>query len=331
MKIFLFIITLSLFGCANAINQLIDKGGDEKAAGEYLSGYVPDLDDGINAYNTRDYAAALKIMLPLADKNIPRAEHVLGELYFNGYGVEKDMEKGLMFYRLAAYHGEALAKLKLGFIYENGQAKAQDDPHADDWYTPHDITLDKLKIDELVALANKGNKEAQYLVGRAYRDGDLGVKVDSYLASVWFEKSYESGYWQANLSTQKALKTDAEKRASEAEKKASEKYYEYKKNNENGVANIKKITPYNYGRSVDGKQNLNGGYDPSVSNNIKNDKKNYSGGYDPNDSINKKNEMNASERATPSLDMSEAKRKCLDLGFKPKTEKFGKCVLELSK
>jgi hypothetical protein len=37
------------------------------------------------------------------------------------------------------------------------------------------------------------------------------------------------------------------------------------------------------------------------------------------------------EKTSSPLDLSTAKRKCSDLGFKPKTEKFGRCVLELSK
>ena len=34
---------------------------------------------------------------------------------------------------------------------------------------------------------------------------------------------------------------------------------------------------------------------------------------------------------SPAVDIASAKKKCEELGFKPKTEKFGKCVLELTK
>ena len=53
--------------------------------------------------------------------------------------------------------------------------------------------------------------------------------------------------------------------------------------------------------------------------------------YDTIDTSNIKIEASPPEKTSSPLDLSTAKRKCSDLGFKPKTEKFGKCVLELSK
>lgn len=52
----------------------------------------------------------------------------------------------------------------------------------------------------------------------------------------------------------------------------------------------------------------------------------------PNSSSNIQQESPVVESFTkPSITMDNAKSKCTDLGFKPKTEKFGKCVLELTK
>ena len=53
------------------------------------------------------------------------------------------------------------------------------------------------------------------------------------------------------------------------------------------------------------------------------------GGYAPS-SEDKSNSSN--QLPLPQVkDLSIAKKQCEELGFKPKTEKFGKCVLELSK
>lgn len=52
-----------------------------------------------------------------------------------------------------------------------------------------------------------------------------------------------------------------------------------------------------------------------------------SNGYVPQQSLQVQNY----ETSPPKLSMDQAKYQCKDLGFKPGTEKFGNCVLELSK
>ena len=44
-------------------------------------------EDGQAAYDRQDYAAALKLRLPLAEQGDPRAEDDLGAMYEHGQGV----------------------------------------------------------------------------------------------------------------------------------------------------------------------------------------------------------------------------------------------------
>ena len=83
---------------------------------------------------------------------------------------------------------------------------------------------------------------------------------------------------------------------------------------------IVEIKPQNDSAALRAKSNESkggGGYDTTA------------GGYDPSDATNIKPTLH--DKDSSPLDLSSAKKKCEELGFKPKTEKFGKCVLELSK
>lgn len=56
------------------------------------------------------------------------AAYRLGQLFMNGtWGVEKDEEKGIEWYRLAGKHGFHQAQVKLGYMYESGRSGANED------------------------------------------------------------------------------------------------------------------------------------------------------------------------------------------------------------
>jgi hypothetical protein len=79
---------------------------------------------------------------------------------------------------------------------------------------------------------------------------------------------------------------------------ASKKYYEYKAINEKEFAKRKEVET---------------AYDPSGK-----------GGYTP-------EKISSASTTVAFSDLQSAKKQCAELGFKPKTEKFGSCVLELRK
>ncbi len=69
-----------------------------------------DFNRGLEAYNRKNYAAALEEWLPLAENGHARAQHDVGRMYFLGYGVSQNAVKAYMWVYLA---GTLEAKWKL--------------------------------------------------------------------------------------------------------------------------------------------------------------------------------------------------------------------------
>ena len=68
-----------------------------------------DFAKGWAAYETADYATALKEWKPLAEAGHTDAQYNLGELYATGKGVAQDRPLGLYWISLAALRGHELA------------------------------------------------------------------------------------------------------------------------------------------------------------------------------------------------------------------------------
>ena len=67
------------------------------------------LEDGLAAAQRQDYATALRLWKPLADKGDANAQNNLGTMYQWGQGVAQDYKEAVRLYRLAAAHGFAIA------------------------------------------------------------------------------------------------------------------------------------------------------------------------------------------------------------------------------
>ncbi len=94
----------------------------------------PDYKTGMKAYKAKDYKAALKEWMPLAEQDDPKAQNSLGFMYLNGRGIAKDKAKAVFWFRKAADHGNARAQGNLGIMYENGWGVAKNDTKAVYWY-----------------------------------------------------------------------------------------------------------------------------------------------------------------------------------------------------
>ena len=80
-----------------------------------------DYQKGLDAAQNGNYTAALKEWRPLAEQGHSESQFVLGLLYRNGKGVEKDFSTAIKWYLLAAENGHAKAQAKLGYMYVNGE------------------------------------------------------------------------------------------------------------------------------------------------------------------------------------------------------------------
>ena len=92
-----------------------------------------DYQKGLDAAQNGNYTAALKEWRPLAEQGHSESQFVLGLLYRNGKGVEKDFSTAIKWYLLAAENGHAKAQAKLGYMYVNGEGVNKDYVRAYMW------------------------------------------------------------------------------------------------------------------------------------------------------------------------------------------------------
>ena len=92
------------------------------------------LEDGIAAYRAKDYAKALELWRPLADKGDAAAQYQIATLYAEGKGVEQSDATAAAWYQKAAEQGHAEAQYNLAVSYAEGLGVKQDDAAAVKWF-----------------------------------------------------------------------------------------------------------------------------------------------------------------------------------------------------
>ncbi len=142
-------------------------------------------EDGEAAYQRGDYATAIRLLRPLADKGNAWAQILLGDLSDKGQGVPQDYAKAAMWYRKAAEKGNADAQIRLAEMYYFGRGvpdAPQDYAKAAMWYRK---------------AADKGNADAQIRLGEMYKNGK-GVPQDFVQAHMWFNLAASTPCVSAN-------------------------------------------------------------------------------------------------------------------------------------
>jgi TPR repeat protein len=117
-----------------------------------------------------DYAKALKLAQPLAEDGNPRAEAIVGAVYYRGRGAAQNDAEAATWFKRAAEHGDAVARFQLGVMYGEGRGVPQDFAEAARWYE---------------RAADQGDAQAQYNLGLAYARGE-GVTQNIVEAHKWF-------------------------------------------------------------------------------------------------------------------------------------------------
>ena len=72
--------------------------------------FSADYNKGWEAYNSGDYATALREWRPFAEQGDAVAQSNLGAMYYNGQGVSQDYKTALKWYTLAAEQGDVSAQ-----------------------------------------------------------------------------------------------------------------------------------------------------------------------------------------------------------------------------
>ncbi len=71
-----------------------------------IAAWAGDFDDGIAAYDKKDYSTALSKFKSAAMQGHASSQANLGVMYFKGEGVAQDFLRALMWFNLAAENGE---------------------------------------------------------------------------------------------------------------------------------------------------------------------------------------------------------------------------------
>lgn len=171
------------------------------------------LDEGITAFNQKDYARALRELLPLAERGnaraqmyvagmyqfgysvprnpqsafkwyhraaaqgLPWAQYNLASMYYDGKGTDRDYAKAMKWYREAARQGIPDAQFNLGYMYEHGQGASQSYADALDWYR---------------RAARYAHPGALHNLGVMYMQGK-GTSPDPVKAYMWFDLAEGAG------------------------------------------------------------------------------------------------------------------------------------------
>ncbi len=176
------------------------------------------FDNATKAYEYKDYATALKLIRPLAEKGNAKAQYNLGLMYYEGDGVRADLNETFKWYTLAANQGNANAQHGLGYMYEKGYGVKQDYGEAVKWYKfaanqgygfsqhnlgvmyQHGLSVQQDYVEAMKwfkLAASQHVYESEFNIGQIYKEGGFGIQQDSNEAVKWFKLSAEHGYVNA--------------------------------------------------------------------------------------------------------------------------------------
>ena len=139
--------------------------------------FSADFQKGVDAYESGDYATALREWTPLAEQGNADAQVNLGVMYRKGEGVPQNDKTAVKWYTLAAEQGNASAQFNLGVMYDEGEGVPQNDKTAVKWYNLAASQGDKdaTKYRDFVAKrmtpadVSKAQRLAQKCVKKNYR------------------------------------------------------------------------------------------------------------------------------------------------------------------
>jgi TPR repeat protein len=134
--------------------------------------------EGATAYNSKNYAVALREITPLAKAGNPDAQHLLGLMYYMGRGVPQDYKQALEWHRKAALQGKADAQYVVGAMYYTGNAVIQDQKQAVVWFRK---------------AAEQGHPDAQQVLGLMYRYHMGGMPQDNVIAYMLWNLAAANG------------------------------------------------------------------------------------------------------------------------------------------
>ena len=95
--------------------------------------FAAPIDDANAAYQRGNYAAAEKLLLPIAEGGNAYAQYRLGLVYLEATGEMRSPEEAAKWLESAALQGQPHAQYKLGILYVNGNGVSKDFVQAYMW------------------------------------------------------------------------------------------------------------------------------------------------------------------------------------------------------
>ena len=96
--------------------------------------HAGELDDAEAAYDRGDYATALQLLQPLAERGVANAQMLTGVMYAYGLGVSQDYAEALEWFRKSAEQNHPIAQYYLGVTYAESKGVRQDFAEALKWF-----------------------------------------------------------------------------------------------------------------------------------------------------------------------------------------------------
>ena len=158
--------------------------------------------EGATAYNSKNYAVALKEIRPLAQAGNADAQHLLGLMYYMGRGVPQDYKQALEWHRKAAQKGKADAQYVVGAMYYTGNAVIQDHKQAVAWFR---------------RAAEQGHPDAQQVLGLMYRYHIGGMPQDNVIAYMLWNLAAAGGSVNAAEQRSAVIKTMTQEQIEEGQ------------------------------------------------------------------------------------------------------------------
>lgn len=213
-------LILGLANTAGFAQEQADPRPTAPVIEEVLHTASPEYQQAQALIEQKDYASAVKLLTPLAERGDPAAQAQLGELYQQGHGVPKNTTKAFDLYKRSAEQGHAPAMYALGVMYETGQAPAPNPITQlliNAWMgKPRDLEREAQEarnremesaLQWYTQAADNGHEDAMRALVRLYKGSDKRI-ANTQKALQWIRALAERGDAQAQFDMGKSYDND---------------------------------------------------------------------------------------------------------------------------
>ncbi len=93
------------------------------------------LEEGLAAFEARDYTKAFELLKPIAEQGDAEAQCIIANMYHLGLGLDRNGSEAIKWYMLSAKKGYGVASNNLAEIFRAGSCDvAPDQAAAEKWY-----------------------------------------------------------------------------------------------------------------------------------------------------------------------------------------------------